>query len=176
MLAMSGEEGFSTAAPATTISDSALFIQACKLYEAKNDSAAAELFFKLAKEFPNSERAPEALYFAGVLFYKEKMYPSALSAFRMYAEQSPDGKQINEALHWTGMCYYAMERYREAIEAFDEEISRFPNSQFRRDALKFMGISYIMIGDTARGNEILRKLVEERSDYYQPEYWFSRDI
>jgi TolA-binding protein len=58
------------AAPAT--SDSALFARASELYEAKNDSAAAELFFRLAVEFPNSERAPEALYYSGVLFYKLK--------------------------------------------------------------------------------------------------------
>ena len=88
----------------------------------------------------------------------------------MYVERFPDGKRLNEVLHWTGMCHYGMERYREALNAFSEEMKRFPNSEFRGDALRFTGICYIMLGDTARRNELLRKASGEMQEV--PEYWF----
>lgn len=168
LVASPGGKGSYTAISSSE-SDSVPFIQATDAWKTRNDSVAAELFLMVAKEFPNSERAPDALYYVGTLFYKEN-YPSAISAFRMYIEQFPQGKQLNEVTHWTGMCYYGMEGYLEAIGVFSEELDRFPNSEFTGDALRFTGMCYIMPGDTARGNEILRSVSGEAQEV--PEYWF----
>ena len=67
LVASSGGKG-SSIAVSSPESDSALFVQATHAWKAGNDSVAAELFLVVAKEFPNSERAPDALYYAGTLF------------------------------------------------------------------------------------------------------------
>ncbi len=47
------------------------------------------------------------------------------------------------------------------MNAFSEELKRFPDSEFRGDALRFTGMCYIMLGDTVKGNELLRKVSGE---------------
>ncbi|MGB9589451.1 MAG: tetratricopeptide repeat protein [candidate division WOR-3 bacterium] len=146
--------------PESELAAAALYEQAAKAYDEKNDSLAAEIFFRVANEFPKSERTPDALFYSGTLFYKLKKFSEASVAFKKYKDFYPNGKQIKDVTHWLAMSYFGLAKYQESVATFEEELNKFPDSEFRGDALKFMGMAYVQMGQTAKAVKVFQQAVE----------------
>lgn len=142
----------------------ALFYQAAKAYQDGEELKAAELFFKMANEFPNSKKAPEALYTAGALYIKNKKYESAIQALKKYKDFFPDGAKIEDVYNYLITAYLATNDYGKAIESGKEMLQKFPNTKYKPRVLFNIGWAYTQMGNS---REAIKYLQQARTLYEQ---------
>jgi len=141
-----------------------LYYQAAKVYQEGDELKAAELFFRMANEFPNSPKAAEALYTAGALYIKNKKYEEAIQALKKYKDFFPDGPKIEEVYNYLITAYLAIEDYEKAIEIGKEMLQKFPNTKYKARVLFNIGWAYTQLGNS---REAIKYLQQARTLYEQ---------
>jgi soluble lytic murein transglycosylase len=69
---------------------------------------AADLWDRVAREYPTDERAARALFLLGVARYRLDDYPNSLDAFNRLAALAPPAGERAAAQYWIGKAYAAL--------------------------------------------------------------------
>jgi soluble lytic murein transglycosylase len=100
-------KGFVTAAPNHPRAGEFLF-DAAQVAEGDNQlPQAAELWERVATEYPGYEQAQRALFLAGITRYRMADYASALAIFQRYLENSDTLEDKAAANFWLGKTHFA---------------------------------------------------------------------
>lgn len=84
----------------------------------------------------------------------------ALVQFEAFVESHPDSRLADNALYWTGECHRALARPAEAAEVFARLLRSHPRSAKVPYAKVGLGISRIELGARAKGEALLREVIE----------------
>jgi len=69
---------------------------------------AAELWVRMAVDYPNDEQAQRALFLAGIMHYRMQDYPGALAIFQRFLENALSLQDRTAALFWQGKSQQAL--------------------------------------------------------------------
>lgn len=91
---------------------------------------------------------------------REGNYQEATTGFQHFLSTYPTSHLAGDAQYWLGESYYVSRDYNRAKEAFINLGLHYPQSARLPDALLKLGYIYGELGDTARAQEVLQKLVQ----------------
>jgi tol-pal system protein YbgF len=95
---------------------------------------------------------------------REGRYPRAAADLQRFLNAYPNSSLAGDAQYWLGESRYLSRDYDAAKDAFINLGLRYPQSARLPDALLKLGYIYGEQGDTARAQEVLRKLVQVYPD------------
>ncbi|MEZ5499844.1 MAG: tol-pal system protein YbgF [Steroidobacteraceae bacterium] len=95
---------------------------------------------------------------------KSGQYETAIKGFATVVERFPQHELAENAQYWLGETYYVTLQYEAARDAFADLVSRWPKSRKAPDALLKLGYTYLELGNTDKGQEILRQVAATYRD------------
>jgi len=152
-------------APALALADKASddFNLGVGLYRSQRYELAAETFGKFVTEFSEHERVNLArLYLALSLETLEK-YAPAREQYLLFLQKATDAKTVPEARYRCGECSYYLRDYPAAISQLSGYLEKHSDHNRVEWGKLFLGDSYVVTGEWAKGEAILRPLVKAES-------------
>ncbi len=108
-----------------------------KLYQAKENESAKEIFTKVAANKKASKKNREgATHYLGMIEYRNKNYEGAKVYFSKLFSENPDSSFAPATLLNLGKSFGQLKSKEEANMTYDELISRFPKSKEAAEAAK----------------------------------------
>lgn len=96
---------------------------------AKEAEAAAEAFLK---DFPQSQRAPEAVFFHAEAAFWLGQHAEALERYKKVPVNTPYAENV---CHQIAVCLDLLKRYDEAAGAYEDYLKRYPSGSYAQSAL-----------------------------------------
>ncbi len=103
---------------------------------------------------------PIRLYQQSLELLKGGQHAEAVAGFRRFVARHARHDYADNAQYWLGECFYDMKDHRTAVREFRRVVDRFPLGNKVPDALLKAGYSYLALGETEAGREVLRELVK----------------
>lgn len=144
---------------------------------AGNRSESIPILEQIARDFPESEEAPNALYQIGRIYWNRHENGRAFEYFRMILDKYPTSPYIDRALFASADIHEYFGRKDEAIRFYGDVQKRFPTSQVRDDAIWRLAWLYYRSGDLALAQSNFRALrAQSKNGLYATAglYWEAR--
>lgn len=101
-----------------------------------NDLAqAAQLWERVASQYPNYDQASRALFLAGLMHYQLKEYPTAAQTFQHMLETAPDLQDRAAASFWVGKTQMAQGDTQDAMTTWQVTAGIDPTGYYSERAL-----------------------------------------
>ncbi len=95
---------------------------------------AAELYERVALEYPGDERSPRALFLAGILHYRLEDYPNALATFQRSLGVAPNIYERSASQFWIGKTQAAMGDHQAALASWETAAAMDPTGYYSERA------------------------------------------
>lgn len=110
---------------------------------------------------PEAEKAD---YKAAFTLIRERQYDASIEALLAFINNYPQGELLGNAYYWLGEVYMVQGDASLAAISFEYVISEFPEHRKIPDALYKAGVAYQNLGDMAKANELLNRVLLEYTD------------
>jgi soluble lytic murein transglycosylase len=124
----------------------ALFRKGMAYFEQDDFEMAANIFNRLAREFPKSKQVGEAWLMLGRAELQINKYSSAISDLQR-ASRGPVSL-AGRANYYLGLAYARRGYYDEAIACLSKVVKRYPESGFADDSIYWIAYYHEILGDT----------------------------
>lgn len=95
---------------------------------------AAQIWDRVAREYPNDERAARSLFLMGIVEYRLGEFPKALDSFQRHFATSTNLSDRSAAQFWIGKCYLALEDNASARVAWEKAAEIDPTGYYSERA------------------------------------------
>ena len=95
---------------------------------------AAQVWDRVAREYPNDERAARSLFLMGIAQYRLGEFPKALDSFQRHFNTSTSISDRSAAQFWVGKCYLALEDAASARVAWEKAAEIDPTGYYSERA------------------------------------------
>jgi len=129
-------------------SAAALFKKGMAYFEQDDFEMAANIFNRLAREYPKSKYVGEAWLMLGRVELQTSRYSSAISDFERAAQGSPN--LAGRAHYYLGLAYGRRGYYDQAIASLNKVVGRHPDSGFADDAAYWLAYYQELKGNADR--------------------------
>lgn len=110
---------------------------------------------------PEAEKAD---YKAAFTLIRKRQYDASTEALLAFIKNYPQGALLGNAYYWLGEVYMVQGDASLAAISFEYVISEFPEHRKIPDALYKAGVAYQNLGDMAKANELLNRVLLEYTD------------
>ena len=111
--------------------------------EAVMYEVAAETFFALVSEFPDSEYVSRGSFYLGECLYGLDKQQEAVVQYRRILREYPDDSLAKEALYALGVSQEELERYDEAGRTYDQFLKKYPGDTLVPEVVLRSGIALL---------------------------------
>jgi tetratricopeptide (TPR) repeat protein len=140
-----------------------LFEQAGVALSDKRFEAAAKLYSKLLKGFPDSAYARPSLYNLGLADIGSKNWAEAIDAFKGLIDRYPTHADAKDALFQLGACYAEQANWPASAEVFARILERTDlSADDRIEALARRGFAQFNLGDLDTAEKTFRAVLTYR--------------
>ncbi|MDE2753233.1 MAG: tetratricopeptide repeat protein [Gemmatimonadota bacterium] len=139
----------------------------------------SDLLLRLARDYPQHERAQQGLMHMGDYYYNGRQLPQASRFYEQVVERYPETAEAGQArqllahiadaeadsLYRAGMALYDEGEFTRAITVLEEVIARFPDTHSEAAARCNVGVAYTQMKDwpqAAKAFESAMATLEER--------------
>lgn len=153
--------------------DMALYLQGYAYFEQGDIDITAEIFEKLADEYPNSNKLPEIYTRLGEYYFDFEMFEKAISYYSHVLEY-PDSVYYDKILYKLAWSYYKLRKIKKMADYFTSVID-FQDRKYGKEnnnTLKREAINYITIGFTEHAGgivEVYNYFRSKGNKYYENE-------
>jgi len=134
------------------------YLYAKRLFDDGMFDLAVTQFRQFAKDYPLSDKAPEALFLAGEALMKMKKYDEARQEFQGLPLRHPNAPQNDQARFLVGECYKALGQLEEAARAYQQVSVFHPQSEWSPKALLEAGRAFAAAGQYDAAKQALMSL------------------
>ena len=119
-----------------------LFRKAERYYNDKEYDKAITISQKIIKNYPDSEKAPQAQFLIGSSYRQRKEYDQAIREFREVISKYPSSEEAPRAYLLIGITYAIQGKYDQAIQEFQKIIDGYPDTKWVGEAQHGIGAAY----------------------------------
>lgn len=122
------------------------FLNAQKMFDAKEYQKAATAFKSIEEKYPGSNNCDIALYRAGESFEKLELWDEACINYYNLVNKYPSSKLAPDALFNAALCYEKAGKFQRAADTYELLASGYPGSEKAKDALFNVSFCYEKLG------------------------------
>lgn len=130
----------------------------------KDYEKAGDAFKKVAREYPQSEYAPEALLRAGDMYSQAKKPDEAIGVYQEFVDKYPNDSRVPSALMSMAWRYSEKKDYVKAGETFKRVAEKYPDSESAKEALLRAGDMFSKAGKHEEAIKIYNEFAQKYPD------------
>ncbi len=146
-------------APASSVTNSALFFLGRAYTNLGSDSKAIDYYQKLLSQYPSSSYGDDALYRMGRIYSISGDVDKAIEVFGRVFEDYPSGDKTDEALWELGWIQYKGGYFSSAKTTFSNMASQYSGTALGEKALFWKAITCEKLGDTQAAVSLYKQVV-----------------
>lgn len=127
-------ERFAEKRPESELMPHVLYVQAEGCARLREFGRAAELYLRVAREFPAFFEAERCYFLAGFNWLRQNENGKAFELFEKHSEVYKKGKLREAALYWQGMALYLGHDYAKSRGSFEAYLKAYPKGRYRVEA------------------------------------------